>query len=67
MVDCFSPTVPSFFLSERKKSKKRENINFLLVRFKFFSEFTSVFWGIKMDVNIVCTLLLTGKHDLSIS
>ena len=48
-------------------SKKREKLNFLLVGFTLFLSSQVFLSGTKMGVNIVCTSLLTGKHDWSIS
>ena len=61
MIDCFSPTFPSFFVRTKKEKKK------LLVGFTLFPSSQVFLLGIQMGVNIVCTLLLTGKHDWSIS
>ena len=63
MMDRFSPTFRRFFVSEHKKSRKREKLNFLLVGFKLFLSSRVFLAGIKMGVNIVCTSLLTEKHD----
>ena len=62
MMDCFSPTFRRF-LSEHKKSKKREKLNFLLVEFTLFLSSRVFLAGIKMGVNVVCTSFLIGKHD----
>ena len=66
MTDCFSPTFRGF-CPNNKNPKKRKNLNFVLVGLKLFSRSRLVSSGIKMGVNVVCTLLLTGKHDWSIS
>ena len=61
MMDCFSPTFSKIFWLEHKKSIKRENFNFLLNFWAhecFLSE-------MKKGVNIVFTLLLTGKPNWS--
>ena len=60
-----------FFCPNIKNVQKRENINFLFVGFKSTLGLllsSRVFLsGIKMGVNVVCTLVLTGKHDWRIS
>ena len=63
-----------FFLSlfqgfcwNKKINKERENFNFSLVGFTLFPSSKVFLLGMTMGVNIVCTLLLTGKHDWSIS
>ena len=66
MMDRFSPTFPTFFRNI-KKVKNRENFNFLLVGFTLFLSSWLFLSGIQMGVNIVCTLLLTRKHDWHIS
>ena len=62
-MDCFSPTFTSTFCQTHKKSKKHEHFNFLLVRFTLFPSSQGFLSGIKVGGNIVCTLLLMGKHD----
>ena len=67
-MDCFLPLFQGFLSEYRKKKKKHENFNFLLVGFTLFRSLLVVFLlGINMGGNLVCTLLLTGKHDWSIS
>ena len=51
MIDCFSPTFPSFFLLELKTSKKRENFNFLLVGFILVLSSGLFLSGIEMGAN----------------
>ena len=66
MMDRFSLTFRRF-LSEHKKAKKREKLNFLLVGLTLFLSSRVFLAGIKMGVNRVCDSLLTGKHDWNIS
>ena len=61
MVDCFSPTFPSFFFTEHKKSKKI-NFNFLLVEFTLFPSLQVFSSGIKMGVNIVSPWAQRSSH-----
>ena len=66
MMDCFLPLFQGF-LSEHKKSKKHEKLNFLLVGFTLFLSSRVFLSGFKMDGNLICTSLMTGKQDWSIS
>ena len=65
MMDCFSPTFSKVFCpSIKSKKKKRENSNFLLVGLTLFLSSRVFYSGIKMGVNIVCTLFFTEKPEL---
>ena len=66
MMDCFSPNFSEFFLSENKKSKKCENSYFLLVGLTLSLSSRVLLSGVKIVVNIVCTLLFTGNYYWSI-
>ena len=50
-----------------KKSKNRENSNFLFVGLILFLSSRVFLLGIKMGVNLVCTLFFNGNYDWSIS
>ena len=67
MMDRFSPTFWRFFCQNIKTHWKPEISNFLLVGFTLFLSSWVFLSGIKMGVNIVCALLLPGKHSWSIS
>ena len=66
MMDYFLPH-SKVFCRNIKSKKKGENLNYLLVGFTLFPSSPMFLSGIKMGGSIVCTLLLTGKHDWSIS
>ena len=66
MMDRFSPIFEGF-LSDIKTPRKPEISNFLLVGFRLFLSSRVFLSGIKSGVNVVCTLLLPGKHPWSIS
>ena len=55
------------FCQNIKTPRKPEISNFLLVGFRLFLSSRVSLSDIKMGVNIVCTLLLPGKHHWSIS
>ena len=67
MMDRFSPTFSKFFCPDVKSPKKLENSNFLHVRLTLFLSSRVFLSGIKMGVNVVCTLFFTGNHNISIS
>ena len=48
-------------------SIKHENFNFLLIGFTLILSSRVFLSGMTIGVNIVCTLLLAGKYDWSIS
>ena len=65
MMDCFSPTFSRVFCRNIKQVQNRENFNFFLVGFTLFLSSRLFLSGIQTGA--VCTSVLTGKHDWSIS
>ena len=55
MMDCFSPIFPRLFVGtkKKKKTKKREKINFLLVGFTLFLSLREFLSGIRIGANYI--------------
>ena len=66
MIDCFSLTFPRFFVVT-KSPKNVKILNFYSLDLHFLLNSQVFLFGIEMGVNIVCTLLLTGKHNWDIT
>ena len=64
MTDCCSPTFFKVFCPSIKSKKKRENSNIFTCWINIISGSRVFYSGIKMGVNIVCTLFFTEKPGM---
>ena len=63
MMDTKSPNFSNYFFVVTKKPIMREIFNFLLIGFTLILSSLVCLLGMKAGGKIVCTLLMTRKHD----